>query len=97
MTGEVPGSPAIPAVHWTWRRDAGPVQKGSVSGLDSDTALVASAGLRPARFASPAAQRGRSGAWAAPGDIRRWRAMAAGWWWRDQVRRGCLVRMTGAR
>jgi hypothetical protein len=43
------------------------------------------------------AQRGRSGTWAAAGDIRRWHAMAAGWWWRDRVQRGCLVTVTGAR
>src|SRR5580698_260088 len=42
------------------------------------------AGLRPARFAAscPLSEGGPVGP--AAGDIRRWRAVAAGWWWRDR-------------
>ena len=32
----------------------------------------------------PAARLARAVRWAAAGDIRRWRAVAAGWWWRDR-------------
>jgi hypothetical protein len=52
MTDEVPGSPAIAACTGSDGEMLVRCRTGSVSVSDSDTVLVASAGLRPARFAA---------------------------------------------